>query len=217
MYEVEGSRERRVVIGYRMGTTRSYFSALSDLYHFYGLFSSRKYVEQFSNGVTVITLYLNPMPASKSPPIELSIHQVRALPCVSCPLLTSLCARRSSRRRRSSLCCPTTPSSSPARETTPSKKPRTPTVAGSLRSTCECGPLRACMPSLTLCARSCNRLGQAYQALRNVLDEADPAHASILNDIKLRFREETFTRQSIQEVSMGEIRRASRQANPRVR
>lgn len=47
MFEVEGSRERRVVIGYRMETTTSYFSALSDLYHFYGLYSSRKYVEQF--------------------------------------------------------------------------------------------------------------------------------------------------------------------------
>lgn len=48
--------------------------------------------------------------------------------------------------------------------------------------------------------RSCNRLGQVYQALRNVLDEADAAQASILNDIKQRLREETFTRQSIQEV-----------------
>jgi len=47
MFEVVGSRERRVVIGYRMGSTYNYFSALSDLYHFYGLYSSMKYVEQF--------------------------------------------------------------------------------------------------------------------------------------------------------------------------
>lgn len=47
---------------------------------------------------------------------------------------------------------------------------------------------------------SCNRLGQAYQALREALDESDPQQAAILNEIKLRFREETFTRQSIQEV-----------------
>lgn len=38
----------------RMGGTNAYFSALSDLYHFYGLYSRRKYVEQFSNGVTII-------------------------------------------------------------------------------------------------------------------------------------------------------------------
>lgn len=41
MFEVEESRERRVVIGYKMGTTQGFFSALSDLYHFYGLFSAR--------------------------------------------------------------------------------------------------------------------------------------------------------------------------------
>ena len=37
MFEVEDSRERRIVIGFKMGGTRKFFSALSDLYHFYGL------------------------------------------------------------------------------------------------------------------------------------------------------------------------------------
>ena len=32
-YEIEGSRERRIVIGYKQGGTASFFSALSDLYH----------------------------------------------------------------------------------------------------------------------------------------------------------------------------------------
>ena len=45
----------------------------------------------------------------------------------------------------------------------------------------------------------CNRLGPAYLALKNVLDDANPAHAEVLNDIKKRFREETFTRQGISE------------------
>ena len=54
VYEVEGTREMRVVIGYKQGGTNHYFSSLSDLYHFYGLYSTRKYVEQFSNGITVI-------------------------------------------------------------------------------------------------------------------------------------------------------------------
>ena len=53
-FEVEGTRERRVVIGYKMGTTKHFFSALSQLYHFYSLYSARKYVEQFANGVTII-------------------------------------------------------------------------------------------------------------------------------------------------------------------
>lgn len=46
----------------------------------------------------------------------------------------------------------------------------------------------------------CNRLGPAYMALKNTLDETNPTHAEVLNDIKRRFREETFTRESIQEV-----------------
>ncbi len=44
VYEVEGSRERRLVIGYKMGGTSKFFSALSNLYHFYSLYSARKYV-----------------------------------------------------------------------------------------------------------------------------------------------------------------------------
>lgn len=46
----------------------------------------------------------------------------------------------------------------------------------------------------------CNRLGPAYLQLKNVLNENDPAHAEVLNDIKRRFREETFTRESIAQV-----------------
>jgi glutamate dehydrogenase len=44
-YEVEGNTlERRVVIAYRHASTNHFFSAMSDLYHFYGLYSTRKYV-----------------------------------------------------------------------------------------------------------------------------------------------------------------------------
>jgi glutamate dehydrogenase len=35
--------------------------------------------------------------------------------------------------------------------------------------------------------------------LKNVLDESNPGHAEVLNQIKKRFREETFTRQGIAE------------------
>jgi hypothetical protein len=46
----------------------------------------------------------------------------------------------------------------------------------------------------------CNRLGPAYHQLKNVLDETNPTHIEVLLDIKRRFREETFTRESIQQV-----------------
>jgi glutamate dehydrogenase len=93
VFEVEGTRERRLVIGYKMGGTTHFFSALSKLYHFYSLYSARKYVgaslclafciliaelapEQFSNGITIISIYLNPLPNTNAPPIEHSIFQV---------------------------------------------------------------------------------------------------------------------------------------------
>ncbi|KAI8141644.1 Glutamate/Leucine/Phenylalanine/Valine dehydrogenase-domain-containing protein [Fennellomyces sp. T-0311] len=76
MYEVKGTRERRLVIGYRQGSTQGFFSAMSDLYHYYDLYSTRKYVEQFSNGVTIMGLYLNPLPNTRAIPIEHSIYQV---------------------------------------------------------------------------------------------------------------------------------------------
>ena len=62
-----------------MGGAAHYFSVLSELYHFYGLYSARKYVEQFAHGVTIVSLYLNRVPragARNAPPIEHSIVQV---------------------------------------------------------------------------------------------------------------------------------------------
>ncbi|KAI7900169.1 Glutamate/Leucine/Phenylalanine/Valine dehydrogenase-domain-containing protein [Cokeromyces recurvatus] len=58
------------------GRYKGFFSAISDLYHYYDLYSTRKYVEQFSNGVTIIGLYLHPVPQSKAAPIEHTIYQV---------------------------------------------------------------------------------------------------------------------------------------------
>ncbi|CZT14249.1 probable glutamate/leucine/phenylalanine/valine dehydrogenases [Ramularia collo-cygni] len=80
MYDVVGSREKRLVVGFKQGSALGMFAALSHLYHYYGLTSSRKYVEQFSNGITIMSIYLLPAPsvniAAKHPPIEASIHQI---------------------------------------------------------------------------------------------------------------------------------------------
>jgi glutamate dehydrogenase len=80
VFDIEDSSEKRLVVAFRQRTALGLFSALSDLYHYYGITSSRKYVEQFSNGITVMSLYLKPAPAagssSKYPPIESSIHQI---------------------------------------------------------------------------------------------------------------------------------------------
>lgn len=80
VFDIENSREKRLVVAFRQRTALGMFSALSDLYHYYGVTSSRKYVEQFSNGITVMSIYLKPVsgqtPAGKFPPIEQSIHQI---------------------------------------------------------------------------------------------------------------------------------------------
>lgn len=78
-FDIEGSRDKRLVIAYKQGSAMGLFSALSDLYHYYGLTTSRKYVEQFSNGYTTMSLYLRQVTgstSSKHPPIEASIHQI---------------------------------------------------------------------------------------------------------------------------------------------
>jgi glutamate dehydrogenase len=86
-FSVPNSKEVRLIIGYRFvhifnlsflrqRGSRSFFSALSDLYHYYDLFSTRKYVEQFANGVTILSCYLSQLPSSKSPPMDHSIYQV---------------------------------------------------------------------------------------------------------------------------------------------
>ncbi|KAG8732549.1 NAD-dependent glutamate dehydrogenase [Ceratobasidium sp. 414] len=164
MFEVEGTRERRVVIGYRMRGTKHFFSALSDLYHFYGLYSARKYV----------ALYLNPLPNSNAPPIEHSIHQVI---------------------KEASLlyCLPDNPF---FRGTTTSGSAGSETVHGA-HAVQEATYAYA---GWVFAQHFCNRLGPSYSALRDVLDESNAVHAEVLNDIKVRFREETFTRESIGEV-----------------
>lgn len=60
VFDIEGSAEKRMVVAFRSRTAQGLFSALSDLYHYYGVTSSRKYLEQFSNGITVMSVYLRP-------------------------------------------------------------------------------------------------------------------------------------------------------------
>ncbi|KFY31050.1 hypothetical protein V493_01447 [Pseudogymnoascus sp. VKM F-4281 (FW-2241)] len=77
---IDGSQGQRLVIAFRQRRAMGLFCALSDLYHYYGLTSSRKYVEQFSNGITVISIYLKLTPgdkaAAKYPSIETSIRHI---------------------------------------------------------------------------------------------------------------------------------------------
>lgn len=165
VFQVQDSPERNVVIGYRQGTTSNFFSAITDLCHYYGLYSTRKYVENFSNGITIISIYLSPLPPSMAPPIDVSIYQV--LEEVS--LIYAL--------------------------------PNNPFFDVSA------GPRRLGVQEATyayvgwlFAQHFCNRLGHAYEALREIIDDNNMHHLAVLADLKKRLRDETFTRQSIFEV-----------------
>lgn len=147
---------------------------------------TRRDTEQFSNGITIIGLYLNPLPGANAPPIEHSIFQVM---------------------KEASLlyCLPDNPFFYASGAASGTHAVQEAVYA------CACLSLSPLLPILQItltidddadcgwvfAQHFCNRLGSAYLALKNVLDEANPAHAEVLNDIKIRFREETFTRESI--------------------
>jgi glutamate dehydrogenase len=55
----ENEKGARLVIGYKRGSTHSYWSALSDLYHSFGMFTTHKYVEQLQNDIVICSMYLH--------------------------------------------------------------------------------------------------------------------------------------------------------------
>lgn len=66
----------RVVIGYRQTQLARYVLALSDLARYYKLLVTRKYVEQFANGLTIISMYVTSPSPEMSGSLDLLIHQV---------------------------------------------------------------------------------------------------------------------------------------------
>lgn len=182
LFEVDGTRERRVIIGYRQESAPGYFSALSDLYHYYGLSSSRKYVEQFSNGITIISMYLTPtdLPQTAStlddfknlkkfPPIEHSIHQVAKeaslLYCLPNNSFQSLFAKGEISLQES-------------------------IYAHSV---------------FIFVSHFLNRLGSEYSTLLSILDQNNSSHVEVLENLKRRLRKETFTRAYINELILSQI------------
>ncbi|KAF8424978.1 Glutamate/Leucine/Phenylalanine/Valine dehydrogenase-domain-containing protein [Tirmania nivea] len=173
MFDVEGTREKRLVVGYRQRSAVGLFSALSDLYHYYGVTSARKYVEQFSNGVTVMSIYLRPLPQSimeatfpgrQFPLIEASIYQIM--------------------KEVSLLYC------------LPQNKFQAHFVEGALS-------LQETIYAHCVCifiGHFLNRLGSEYTSLASLLDSSNPIHVEVLTKIKRRLRQETFTSEYIFEI-----------------
>ena len=56
------TKELLVTVVVNRDSSPHFFSNISDVLHSHGLFSNRKYIEQFSNGKTVYSIYLNDIP-----------------------------------------------------------------------------------------------------------------------------------------------------------
>lgn len=57
-YTLSETGELRIIIGFKKGSSHRYNSALSTLANYYGATLKRKYVENFSNNYTIISMYL---------------------------------------------------------------------------------------------------------------------------------------------------------------
>lgn len=57
-HSIATTGELRIVIGFKRGTSERYNSALSTLANYYGITLKKKYVENFANGSSIISMYL---------------------------------------------------------------------------------------------------------------------------------------------------------------
>jgi glutamate dehydrogenase len=187
IFDVKSSHDKRLVVAYRQGTALGIFSALSDLYHYYGVISSRKYIEQFSNGITIISVYLKPIPGqtldTKFPSIEQSIHQISKdislLYCIPQNKFQSLFAT--------------------------SRLSLQETIYGHcvwvfVQHFLNRLGKSLSMPRVRFAPRAKSLSGSEYASLVSVLDPKISYHAEILSNIKRRLRTETFTADYIGEI-----------------
>ncbi|OMH86312.1 NAD-specific glutamate dehydrogenase [Zancudomyces culisetae] len=160
----DNSNSCTLLVGYRQGSTKRFFSSMSDLYHFNRLYSSEKHIDQFSNGVSVMNIKLSPVGDKRTENLYRSIEQVA---------------------RESSLlyCIPSTPLKNMFKK-------------GQL-SVQEVVYAHVCW---IFAQHFLNRLGSEYSTLVSILDKTAKQHVEILNKIKKRLRQETFTRDLILDV-----------------
>ncbi|KAJ1665010.1 NAD-dependent glutamate dehydrogenase [Coemansia sp. RSA 1813] len=188
------SGEHRLVIGFRQRSTQGYFAALSDLYHYYRLFSSRKYVEQFSNGVTIISLYLDLAKHAKrlvagSSGSSSSVASTTASPVLA-PATPAASIEVSINQiiKEASLlfCIPNTPFQKQFKTGELSVQETVYAFAGWI-----------------FAQHFLNRLGSEYATLVDILDPNDATDIEVLAKLKKRLRQETFTRELILDILLG--------------
>lgn len=55
----------KLMVAYRRKTTETFYTSITDLYHHHGFYSEKKFMENFSNGVTLFVAYLKPIEGIK--------------------------------------------------------------------------------------------------------------------------------------------------------
>ncbi|KAJ1939678.1 NAD-dependent glutamate dehydrogenase, partial [Linderina macrospora] len=185
------SGEHRLVIGYRQRSTQGYFAGLSDLYHYYHMYSSRKYVEQFSCGVTVISLYLDTskharrLAASPSSSGQSSAGSSPVLAAANGAVTVDESIRQIMKEASLVYCIPSTPFQTLFRTGVLSVQEA---VYG---YTC-----------WIFAQHFLNRLGSEYATLVEILDPNDATDMEVLAKLKKRLRQETFTRELILDIML---------------
>ncbi len=59
------ANECLLLVGYRTGSTHSYFTGISDVYRYYNLYAVEKFAEPFSNGVVIFGFHLGYVHAAR--------------------------------------------------------------------------------------------------------------------------------------------------------
>lgn len=70
-------QEARLCVAYKHGSTHSAFSTVSDIYHVHKLLATKKFVEQFANGFSIISVYLRPMETASGETVENDVFEKR--------------------------------------------------------------------------------------------------------------------------------------------
>lgn len=175
IFEIEDSSEARLLVAYRQQSAPGFFKSLTDLYHYYNLASSRKYVDQFANGITIVCLYLKQAPVSNFSGFERkmpSFHQTVVQVHYETSLLYCLPQSAFERELEQGLM----------------------SIQEAVYAHC----------ALVFVSQFVNRLGSEYERLAELLKD-DSQYASLLLHLKKRLRSTSFTKEYIAELMRNQL------------
>jgi glutamate dehydrogenase len=171
LIDLPEKKSKRLIIGYRRRSTKKFFSAITDAIHYHDLYTTRKFVDQFSNGVTIVSFYLSRMPEHSNE----SFQKIMQYLTGEASLLYCL----------------------PENTLIPLAKSKTLSGIDKLNLVTECVYANV---GWVFCQHFLKRLGSEYSGLTSIVDMGNIAHMEVLANIKKKLRSDTFTRQYILDI-----------------